>query len=73
MPLACPTCGNAEVFLVKTVQAHTVRLRGTHVDVLEETHPAVAETLCGECDADIDLSDCDEATRRELLLTLGAR
>lgn len=73
MALVCPSCGNAQIFLVKTAQAHVVRLHGSRVNVVEETRPSVTETLCGECDADLDLSTCDEATRRELLLTLGVR
>lgn len=39
MALVCPTCGNAQVFLVKTAQAHVVRLHASRVDVLEETRP----------------------------------
>ena len=72
MALVCPTCGNAQVFLVKTAQAHVVRLHASRVDVLEETRPAVSEVLCGECDDEVDLTTCDDATRRELLVTLGA-
>lgn len=72
MALVCPACGNAQVFLVKTTQAHVVKLHGSRVDVLEETRPSVVETLCGECDAEVDLAACDEGTRRELLLTIGA-
>lgn len=73
MALVCPTCGNAQVFLVKTAQAHVVRVHGSRVDVIEETRPSVTETLCGECDAEVDLSSGDQATRQELLLTIGAR
>jgi len=29
--------------------------------------------LCDECDSTLDLDTLDEASRRELLLTLGAR
>ena len=73
MPLVCPSCGNTGIFLVKTAQASVVRMHPGRVDVLEEMHPTVSEALCGECDAEIDLDACDEATRRELLLTVGAR
>lgn len=73
MALVCPTCGNTQVFLVKTAQAHVVKLHGSRVDVIEETRPSITETLCGECDAELDLATCEEASRRELLLTLGAR
>lgn len=72
MPLVCPTCGNSQVFLVKTAQAHVVRLHGHRVDVIEETRPSITETLCGECDAEVDLATSDDAERRELLLTIGA-
>jgi hypothetical protein len=73
MPLQCPNCGNTETFLVKVAQAHVVRLHENRVDVLEELRPTVSETLCGECDAEVNLDSCDEATRRELLLTIGAQ
>lgn len=72
MALVCPACGNAQVFLVKTAQAHVVRLHGSRVDVIEETRPSVTETLCGECDAEVDLAACEDPQRRELLLTIGA-
>ena len=39
----------------------------------EEGRPALVEVLCDECDATVDLSVLDEAARRELLSTLGAR
>jgi hypothetical protein len=73
MPLVCPTCGNSEIFLVKIAHAHVVRLHEGRVDVLEEVRPTVSEALCGECDAEVTLDSCDEETRRELLLTVGAR
>ncbi len=72
MALACPACGNTQVFLVKTAQTHLVRLHGSRVNVIEETRPSVTETLCGECDGEVDLSAGDESQRRELLLTIGA-
>ena len=39
----------------------------------EEGRPALVELLCDECDSTVDLEGIDEETRRELLLTLGAR
>jgi len=39
----------------------------------EEGRPALVEVLCDECDGTVDLSVLDEAVRRELLTTLGAR
>ena len=73
MPLVCPSCGNTETFLVKTAQAQVVRLHEGRVDVLEEMRPTVSEALCGECDAEVDLDSCDDLTKRELLLTIGAQ
>lgn len=73
MPLQCPNCGNTETFLVKVAQAHVVKLHDGRVDVLEEMRPTVSETLCGECDTEVNLEACDDPTRRELLLTIGAQ
>jgi hypothetical protein len=39
----------------------------------EEGRPALVEVLCDECDATVDVSALDEAVRRDLLTTLGAR
>lgn len=39
----------------------------------EEGRPALVEVLCDECDTSLDLDALDEASRRELLSTLGAR
>ena len=39
----------------------------------EEGRPALVEVLCDECDGTMDLTVLDEAARRELLSTLGAR
>jgi hypothetical protein len=39
----------------------------------EEGRPALVEVLCDECDSTVDLAELDEASRRELLATLGAR
>ena len=39
----------------------------------EEGRPALVEVLCDECDSTVDLDGLDENSRRELLVTLGAR
>ena len=39
----------------------------------EEGRPALVEVLCDECDSTVDLDGLDEGSRRELLVTLGAR
>ena len=71
--LTCPSCGNDQNFLVKTLQMHVVRLDDSRMDVSEEGKPAVLEVLCDECETALNLDDIDEAVRKELLLTLGAR
>ena len=71
--LTCPSCGNDQNFLVKTLQMHVVRLDDSRVDISEEGRPAVLEVLCDECETALNLDDIDEAVRKELLLTLGAR
>ena len=71
--LTCPSCGNDQNFLVKTLQMHVVRLDDSRVDVSEEGRPAVFELLCDECETALNLDEIDEAVRKELLLTLGAR
>lgn len=73
MPVTCPTCGNARHFLVKTAQMHVIEMKDDRVDVVEEFRPTVFEILCDHCDTDLDVDAIDEATRRELLLALGAR
>ena len=73
LALTCPSCGNDQNFLVKTLQMHVVRLDDSRVDVSEEGRPAVLEVLCDECETALNLDDIDEAVRKELLLTLGAR
>jgi hypothetical protein len=73
MALICPTCGNARNFLVKTLQMHVVRLEDARVEVTEESRPAVLEVLCDECDTALTFDDVDDAIRKEVLLTLGAR
>ena len=73
MALTCPSCGNDQNFLVKTLQMHVVRLDDSRLDSSEEGRPAVLEVLCDECETALNLDDIDEAVRKELLLTLGAR
>ena len=71
--LTCPNCGNDQNFLVKTLQMHVVHLDESRVEVSEEGRPAVLELLCDECETALNFEEIDEAVRRELLLTLGAR
>lgn len=73
MALTCPSCGNDENFLVKTLQMHVVHLEESRIEASEEGRPAVLEVLCDECETALDLEELDEALRKELLLTLGAR
>jgi hypothetical protein len=71
--LTCPSCGNDQNFLVKTLQMHVVHLDDSRVEVSEESRPAVLEVLCDECETALNIEEFDENLRRELLLTLGAR
>ena len=71
--LTCPSCGNDQNFLVKTLQMHVVHLDDTRVEVSEESRPAVLEVLCDECETALNFEEFDEALRRELMLTVGAR
>jgi hypothetical protein len=73
MPLTCPNCGNDRNFLVKTLQMHVVHLDDARVEVNEEGRPAVTEVLCDECESALNFDDFDDAIRKEMLLTLGAR
>ena len=73
MALTCPSCGNDQNFLVKTLQMHVVRLDDSRMDVSEEGKPAVLEVLCDECETALNLDEIDETVRKELLLQLGAR
>lgn len=74
LSLTCPNCGNAENFLVKTLQMHLLRIAdGQLQPPQEEGRPALVELLCDECDSTLDLDALDEPTRRELMVTLGAR
>ena len=73
MALTCPSCGNDQNFLVKTLQMHIVQLRDSRVEANEEGRPAVIEVLCDECETALNFEDLDDAVRKEMLLTLGAR
>jgi len=73
MPIKCPNCGNDRNFLVKTLQMHVVRLDEARVEVNEEGRPAVIEVLCDECETALNFEDFEDAVRKEMLLTLGAR
>ena len=73
MPFTRPSCGNTRHFLVKTLQMHVVRLDDSRVEVNEEGRPAVIEVLCDECETALKFEDFDDALRKEMLLTLGAR
>jgi hypothetical protein len=74
LPLTCPNCGNAENFLAKTLQMQLLRVSGGQMQPpQEEGRPALVELLCDECDSTVDLDSLDDAARRELLITLGAR
>ena len=74
LSLTCPNCANAENFLVKTLQMHLLRVAdGQLQPPLEEGRPALVELLCDECDTTLDLDSLDEASRRELMMTLGVR
>src|ERR687892_2322216 len=71
--LTCPSCGNDQNFLVKTLQMHVIHLEDSRVDVSEEGRPQVLEVLCDECETALSIDEMDEGIRKELLLTLGAR
>ena len=73
MALTCPSCGNDQNFLVKTLQMHIVQLRDSRVEANEEGRPAVIEVLCDECETALNIDEIDEGLRKELMLTLGAR
>lgn len=71
--LTCPSCGNDQNFLVKTLQMHVVHVEDSRVEVSEEGRPAVLEVLCDECETALNIDEMDETLRKEILLTLGAR
>ena len=43
------------------------------VEVSEESKPGVIEVLCDECETALNFDEAEEAIRKEVLLTLGAR
>ena len=71
--MTCPNCGNTRNFLVKTLQMHVVHIDDARVEVNDEGKPAVIEVLCDECETALNFDEFDDAVRKELLLTLGAR
>ena len=71
--LTCPSCGNDQNFLVKTLQMHVVHLDDSRVEVSEEGRPAVLELLCDECETALSIDEIEDSLRKELLLALGAR
>lgn len=73
MALTCPSCGNERNFMVKTLQMHVLHIEGARVEVTIETQPAAFELLCDECDTTVSLDSLDDAFRKEVLLTIGAR
>ena len=73
MALTCPSCGNDQNFLVKTLQMHVVHLEDSRVEVSEEGRPQVLEVLCDECETALNMDEMDETIQKELRLTLGAR
>ena len=60
MALTCPSCGNDQNFLVKTLQMHIVQLRDSRVEANEEGRPAVIEVLCDECETALNFADFEE-------------
>ena len=73
MTLTCPTCGNEENFVVKTLRMHVVHLEDSRIEVSDETQPAVLEVLCDECEAAVNMADFEEPLRREKILTISSR
>jgi RNase P subunit RPR2 len=71
--LTCPSCGNDQNFLVKTLQMHVVHIEDARVEASEEGRPKVLEVQCDECETALNFDEVDESVRKELLLTLGAR
>ena len=71
--LTCPQCGNDRNFQVKTLQMHVVHLEDGRVEVSEETRPAVLEVLCDECESALKFEEFEDALRKEVQLTIGAR
>ena len=73
MPVACPACGNAKSFQVKTLQMHVIHVDGTRVDVTEDNRPVVSEVPSPEGEAATGIAQFHDDVRREILLMLGAR
>lgn len=73
MALTCPSCGNDQNFLVKTLQMHVVHLEDSRVEVTEESRPAILEVLCDECETALNFEEFEDSLRKEVQLTLGAR
>jgi 5-methylcytosine-specific restriction endonuclease McrA len=73
LALTCANCGNDRNFQVKTVQMHVVHLEDERVEVSDEGRPAVLEVLCDECENPINFEEFEDALRREVMLTIGAR
>lgn len=74
MPLTCPSCGNTENFLVKTLQMLLLHVVDGQMQApQEEGRPALVELLCDECDASVVIAALDDQARRDLLANLGAR
>ena len=71
--LTCPSCGNDQNFLVKTLQMHVVHLDESRVEASEEGRPAVIEVLCDECESALNFDEFEDSLRKEVLLTIGAR
>ena len=74
MSLSCANCGNAENFLVKTLQMHLLRVSDGQIQPpAEEGRPALVEVLCDECESTLNIDLLDDTSRKELLMTLGVR
>jgi hypothetical protein len=52
---------------------HVVNLEGGRVEVSEEDRPTVLEVLCDECETELKFEEFEDALRKEVLLTIGAR
>ena len=73
MALTCPSCGNDQNFLVKTLQMHVVHLDDSRVEVSEEGRPAVLEVLCDECETALNLEEMDDRHSQGTAADAGAR
>jgi hypothetical protein len=52
---------------------HVVHLDSERVAVSDEGRPVVLEVLCDECETPMNFEEFADETRREVLLTIGAR